>query len=450
MVFKHVRALLICAFAVTFTASPLPATAAEKWQGKVPKEAEKPEDWALLLNALTQAEMPYGAMAGARNMLSFFSDLPTKELAYSTIIRLVDTGYPFSTRGDFIPGDLDPTNQDGFSQSYLLYKGIVNHDKKMEKWADYYFNKIDKENFPKYLFFRATELYGKGHPQEAIVLIKKALALCTGAESRVIAKKLARTLARIHYELGDYQKSLEIYETFLLKVNPMNPSDWIEAAWNLYQLKKYPEALGMLYNLEAKTQEPTVPLEKYVLRGLIYREFCSTIATEQLLKSFNKDFGATINGIKVGEPLSSFNLLTTVSHPQAQEYRQYTHAISELEREVKQVGSLPKVVRELATYLYTSELAMLKRGRLYFEDHALEALARHLVILGESIRFLRFDVARERFSPDRVFAEVPVEPVKLVESTDEAGFRLHWLQWGDYWRDERMLYRGLVKSACLK
>ena len=439
------RALVVVALTMALSVT---AMAEDKWQGQVPKPAESPETWAKLIPELMKREMFYGALAGARDILNFFSDLPSKELAYGTIIKFIDLGYPFSTRTDFIPGDIDPSGNDNFAQSYLLYKGIINHDKKMEKWADYYFGKVDKENFPKYLFFRATEAYGKGQPTEAIALLLKGLAATHGPESVSLAKKEARTLARIRYELGDYEKSLEIYRSFLLKLDPLTPTDWLEAAWNLYQLKRYPEALGLIYNFESHSSGETLQPEKYVLRGLIYREFCSVGATEQLIKSFNREFGAIINGIKLGEPLASFPQLVKIEQPETLEYRQYTHSMNELETEAKRISALPASLQALADYIYSSEITMLKRGRQYYEDQALEALSRHLVILGESLRFLKFDVAREKFNPDRVFAEPSVSPAKLVDSTDDQNFRLHWLQWGDYWRDERMLYQGLLKSKC--
>lgn len=451
MAFKlalNLRALAVLTLTTVVLVKSQATYAEAKWEGQVPTVAQKPEDWTRLLSELTSNEMYYGSVASARNMLNFFSDLPTKELAYKTIVKWVDLGYPYSTRGDFVAGDLDPSGSDGFTQSYLLYKGMVNHDKKMEKWADYYFGKVNKETFPKYLFFRATETYMEGKPTEAIPMLSKALAGITEPEGMTLAKKVARTLARIHYELGHYEKSLEIYESFLLKVSPLTPSDWVETSWNLYQLKRFPEALGMLYNLESKAIGSSVLLEKYVLRGLIYREFCSVTATDQLIKSFDKEFGAAITGIKMGEPLANYPQLVKIDHPDAQEFRQYTETIKQLESEAKRIASLPSAVRALATYVYQSEISMLNRRRQYFEDHALEALARHLVILGESLRFLRFDVARERFNPDRVFAEPVVESPKLVDDADAKNFRLHWLQWGDFWRDERALYRGVVSKKC--
>jgi tetratricopeptide (TPR) repeat protein len=439
-------ALSLC---LTMAAAPKCAFADDKWQAAIPKPAERPEEWIRLMPELVKHHMDFGALAGARDMLAFFSDLQSKELAFKTIVDLADRGLPTPVKNDFVAGDIDPGNSDSFAQSYLLYKGMVNVDKKMDKWADYYFNKINKESFPKYLFYRATVAYSTGDLQQASQLLHQALGLTTGNAGLSLAKKEARTLARIHYELGEFEKSSEIYEQFLLKIAPVNPSDWLEEAWNLYQLKKYPEALGMIYNLESESASTDPLLEKYILRSLIYREFCLVGATDQLIKKFNSEFGATIDGIKLGEPLSNFPLLIRIDLPEARTYRQYAETLENLTAESAQISSLPSAVRPLASFVYTSEISMLKRLKQVHEDHALEALARHIVILGESLRFLKFDVQRERFNPDRVFAEkTPLKSTLVDSSDDNKNFRLHWQQWGDYWRDERQLYLGQLKNKC--
>ncbi len=446
---KRLQAVLQLLLILPIFFSAAPAMASEKWQGQIPKIAENPDDWSQLVTELMNHEMYFGALAGSHDILNFFSDLNSKELAYGTIIKLIDLGYPFSTRAYFIPGDIDPPGKDNFGQSYLLYKALVNVDKKMLKWADYYFNKIDKDNFPKYLFFQAREAYVHGQPYEAMDLLRKILQQATGPESLSLAKKAARTLARIRYELGQYDKSFEIYDSFLLKLNPVTPSDWLDAAWSQYQLKHFSEALGLLYNFESHASGPTRLLEKYVLRALIHREYCSVASTDALIRSFQADFGEIIDGIKLGEPLTKYPMLAKIEHPETQEYRQFTQTLSAFESESARVGELPARLQSLAKFLYSSESAMMVRSQQIFQDRALEALARHLVILSESLRFLKFDVARERFDPDRVFAAPPpVVNLKLIDETDDKNFRVHWLQWGDYWRDERLLYRGLLENKC--
>jgi tetratricopeptide (TPR) repeat protein len=422
-------------------------TTGKKWQAPVPSLAENSDTWQKLIPALRENGMPYGAMAATRSMLNFFADLQSKELAYKTIIELVDLGYPTSVRAMFIPGDIEPNASTDFGRNYFFYKGLSDLDKKMDHWAASQFEKIDKDNFPKYVFFQAVQAYNAGKLDDAIGLLKRALSLTSGAGNLSLARKEARTLARIYYEKEEFEKSMEIYSTFLLKLNPITPSDWLEAAWNLYRMKLYPEALGYTYNFESQSAGPTPILEKYILRALIYREYCLVKNVGLLSKSFETQFGKVLDGIKLGEPLTAHPSIVKIDHPETIEYRQAIRTMEELQLEQKHVSDLPKDLRPLADYLYTAELKMLAHRKQILENDALQALAKHLVILGESLKYLRFDVVREKFNPENVFtSEKP--PEVLVDNTDDETFRIHWRQYGDFWRDERMIYRGNLKSQC--
>lgn len=419
----------------------------KKWQAPVPSIAENSETWQKLLPALRENDMPFGAMAATRNMLNFFSDLQTKELAYQTVIQLVDLGYPSSVRPMFIPGDIEPNAGEDFGRNYFFYKGLADLDKKMDHWAQSQFEKIDKDNFPKYIFFQAIQAYNGGKLDDAIVLLKKALSLTSGEGNLSLARKEARTLARIYYEKEEFEKSMDIYSTFLLQLNPITPSDWLEAAWNLYRMKKYPEALGYTYNFESQAAGPTPILEKYILRALIYREYCMVKNVALLSKNFDSQFGKVLDGIKLGEPLTPNPSIVKIDHPETLEYRQTIRTMEEMELEQKHVSSLPKDLRPLAEYLYAAELKMLAHRKQILENEALQILAKHLVILDESLKYLKFDVIREKFNPESVFSnEKP--PETLVDNTDDVSFRIHWRSWGDFWRDERMLYRGILQNRC--
>ena len=279
------------------------AAAGSAWKGTVPEPARDARAWVALLDELQQSGMPYGAMATASRMLGFFGDLGTKEAAYRAVIELVDRGYPGSVDRLFAAGDLEAQGDPGFVNSYNLAKYTLNHEKGLDRWAQQYYARFTQpgdEHFQKYQFYLAIEAYAAGKTDEAIDRIKKVLASDPGEGSGVLAARAARTLARIYFEQKRYGLSLSIYTSFLLKLNPIEPSDWLEAAWDDYDLKRYPEALGMLYNLESRAAGPVVSLEKYTLRALIYREHCAVESARELISSFDRDFGTAALGIKEG------------------------------------------------------------------------------------------------------------------------------------------------------
>jgi tetratricopeptide (TPR) repeat protein len=388
----------------------------------------------------------YGAEAGAERILEYFAELKTKEFAYQNIVEMIDYGYPFNLRPAFMSGDIEVSGKENFAQSYNLYKASIDSDKDMPKWAANYFSRIDKENFPKFLFYQALREFNDKKLDDSLVHLDKALAGLTEPAQLSLSKKVSRTMARIYYEQTKYKESLDIYQNYLLKMNPVEPGDWLEMAWNLYRLGRFEESLGALYNLEVKDPNQSVYLEKYIIRALIYREKCATSYTYSLSKSFEKDFGQAIEKVKLGEPLKTIPALRQLVE-RGSDYRRAISTLDEMQAESLRVKELPGKLRKVAKYLYDTEIRNLQKIRDSAEDMALNDAARKLVIMGESLRFLQFDVIREQYNPDKVFAPTP-PPDNLVESLPDNKFMLHWLQWGDFWRDERMDYRGYLKNWC--
>jgi tetratricopeptide (TPR) repeat protein len=428
-----------------------PAYSAKKWEGSVPKLAQKQENWIELTNWLYSKKYFYGALASAKRMLIFFDDVKTKEYAYRTLIALIDKGYPFSVRKQFVTGDLetDPEEDYIFNSTYNLYKGILNESKGMKKWADYYFAKVDKEKFPKYLYFQAISHYTKKEFDQAEELLKKILAIPLSRDQESFVKKVSRTLARIYFEKKEYKKSYEIYRVFLLKTNPITTSDWLEAAWNLYYLEKPREAMGVLYNLMPKVLGMNAHLEKYVIRALIYRDLCEMEAMEELIKNFEKDYGESIKHIKDGKNLKKLGKGWLIHKPQDTNYYESGWVYSKLKEEFKEIAKFPEKHQELAKYLYSSEAKALGKVAGFYREKALKLAAKNLIILSENLKFLKFELERERFNPDVVFLERTTgteEP--LVEYLNNDKFRLKWYQTGSFWRDERPSYKAIIKGKC--
>jgi hypothetical protein len=170
---------------------------------------------------------------------------------------------------------------------------------------------------------------------------------------------------------------------------------------------------------------------------------------EALVESFEKDFGETIKGIKMGEPLSRLPALLTVHNPYNVQFQYAKMTQEELRRETTQGSELGPQLEPLAKYLYDSELKMIVRREGLFQEEAQHRTAQDLISLSESLKFLKFDVAREKFNPDSVFMEREVaSPPVFQNEPEEKRFILHWRQKGDYWRDERQQYKGILVDRC--
>ena len=443
-------AISLCALSLSM---PVRADAPNKnqWTSSLRKDFDDSKLWIDLITHLREKHFHYGTVAAAERILQYFTDVQSKEFAYRTLVDSIDQGYPFSLSSDFIAGDIELTTADDFAQSYNFYKATSNIKKDMSKWAENYFSRIDKQTFPKYLFFQALGALRDKNPDEALRYLDLTLQQTKSPESAALATKAARTLARLLYENQRYAQSLDIYQNYLLKLNPIEPNDWIEASWALYRIGRHEEAVGMLFNLEAKTEDaasnPTIYLEPYIIRSLVYREKCDPVATASLNQTFYKNFGATLDGIKTGKTLKSLPLLKNIFIPNS-DYVRAARVYKELELEKKRISELPSADRAIADYLLSSEMASLALQRSANEEDAWNETAKSLVILSESLKFIKFDVAREKYNPDKVFQVDEAPKASVVEEKADLSFEIHWIQWGDYWRDERGLYRSILKNRC--
>jgi len=421
-----------------------------KWVGEVPSIASSPEKWQNLVDHLYDEGFYYGAMAASFRMLLFFEDLKTKEKAFQYLVRMIDIGYPHSLLDSFFYGNLDITDKDHFSQSYNFYKGIVNKVKSMKKWSDDYFQRIDKDNFRKYQFYQAIALYRKGQLVESLGVLDEILKGELSDKDFTFAKKVVRTKARIHFERKEYDKSLSFYDDFLLKVNPLTPSDFVERAWNLFYLKRYDELTGTLYNLESYTARNYPSFEKYILRASVYLENCAIQNIGLLQRSFKKEFNRSINGIINGKSLGKLRKLKELAKNTHPEYKKSQNALERVFKEYRKIKTLPSKFRGLANYLYRSEIRMLQNYSKFYKEKALNKAAQELTMLYESIKFLGYSTAREKYNPLTVFLPKEEKKKSLIEVLDyeSQGFIFTWRQLGNFWRDERLKYFGEVVNKC--
>jgi tetratricopeptide (TPR) repeat protein len=452
---KTLGKVLACCFLLANASRGLAAEA--RWQGSVPTFARDVGVWTVATERLRQKGYLFGAVAASNHLISLFSDIKSKELAYRTVIASIDAGYPVPVRDIFVSGDLEISpgegpEEYGFYNSYYLYKAILSDEKKSDHWAGHYYEKIDKENFPKYLYYQAVRAYGRRDLSASVDFLNQALGKRLSEQPKNLIMKMTRMLARVHFERGEYEKALEIYRSFLLKLNPIQPSDWLEAAWASFHLRRYPETLGLLYNLESQVSAKELNLEKFSIRSLVYRAVCATPQMDSLIEGFEKIFKNVLDGIKRGMPYERFPELAKLELPENAEFNQTRRIVSGLKEESRKVARWSGPVGTLVRYLYQTELSVQERKLKSLSRDALHRVAGQVLIVSEQMDFLRFGIQRARFNPRLVFQPAPPEgkPAEVISGSRPDEFLIRWIQYGDYWLDERNQVKAVIGNRCVE
>ncbi len=476
----------------------------KKWEGSQPPVMADGEKMQKLLAALLDQRLDAGVAALAARMILFFTDAPSKEAAFRGLVAILDRGYPRSLTQLFSYGDLSPARDDsGFSNSYYLYQGIFFSQSLSPQWAQASFEQVDHGvqvgqglsgagvsglgvggGFAKYLFYQSLVVYANHDLPQTEQLLLQVLSQEKGLPERAsFVKKVARNLARVYFEQAKYEQSLDVYQRFLLQWESVTALDWLESAWNLFHLKRYSEALGVLYNLMRFERDHSIDLESYFLRALIYRRVCAGDRAQILIQSFDKQFGTTLKGIQTGVPLESLPQLHKISLPQNGQYVARQQNVAELQAEQAQLV-VEAGLREAARFIYQSELRKQKAELQIAQTEALEQAARSVVDLSEELKLLKFDVIREKENPDQVFkaqlnaqdggksvaesasasGSVPSALASVggsggenggvsgkdqkLAGTDVQDIELRFEQFGELWADERSHFQVPLVNQC--
>lgn len=422
-----------------------------KWKSEIPQVASDPQKWIQLIQELEKYKRPYAMLSAGMRMLLLFPDVASQKFAYETIIKGIDLGYPNSLMHLFIIGNLELDGTDELSQNYNFYKAVVNKMRGMDKWAKDYFEKLDAEKYNKYLLYQALGLYGEKKYKESLEVLDKILKSSLTPKDFSFVKKVVRQIARIHFEMQNYEKSLLYYNDFLLRTNPINPTDWIEKAWNLYYLKRYEDALGTLYNMESEAAKQYNNFERYIIRASTYLNLCATDNVKKLVENFEEEYKSSIDGINNGKELSKLKEIETIARFSDPRYKEMLDSLNHITQEREGIeDDISSELLGVANYLFDTEIKVLRQLSLFYRENAINKAAHDLTMLNESLKFLQFGTEREKYNPAVVFRPRDDSEEILIDQIDMAdrGFVFHWMQQGQFWRDERNKYKGNIKNQC--
>jgi hypothetical protein len=136
--------------------------------------------------------------------------------------------------------------------------------------------------------------------------------------------------------------------------------------------------------------------------------------------------------------------------PGNQTYSRINQTLLSMKDEAARLEQLPVKLRPAADYIYRTEIKMLNQQLRMYQEAALLNAANQLILVSEQLRFLKYDSARSKYRPESVFRqESEKKPSSLAPlERPEGSYELRWIQHGDFWRDERLKYRGVLPNLC--
>ncbi|MBI5529263.1 MAG: hypothetical protein HY897_23305 [Deltaproteobacteria bacterium] len=181
-------------------------------------------------------------------------------------------------------------------------QGLTSLKQGHEDWTTGHFAQIPPGSryFHRARYTDAVRLVARGDLEGAKARIRDLLAEKDLPVELEI--KARRSLARLHFEGGEYRKALEQYEA-LKQLAPGDPELVLEMAWASFHLNDIQRALGLLIALDAPVYRDLIAPERFLLEALCLQRLCQFDLSRRAAVRLRERHGRAIDDIYSGRPL---------------------------------------------------------------------------------------------------------------------------------------------------
>jgi len=257
-------------------------------------------------------------------------------------------------------------------------------------------------------------------------------------------------VARLRYELKDFQGALDAYEKVQLPpLHPGRATLYLEEAWSRYQLGQIHAAMGLLTTLDAPVFRDEFVPDKYLLRAMIYKDLCHYLPAKRAAKELTRRFADSLEVIREREDLTKDPRLKRAASAQGTTQRAFKFLQSitlEGERVGRYAGSFGERLYAHLTKLY--DLAHAEAQRLYDErlNESVRAEADKLLRSAEQVRLMEYEVGLKLYERVKRGAKLATPEEDPELSSSQVAYKFD----GEYWNDELRDYRVSLKSRCIE
>ncbi len=332
------------------------------------------------------------------------------------------------------------------------YQGLADIRDGQVTWATKLFKEIPESSkyYPKAIYALGVQALRRNKLSEAVKKFRAALA--HGKTDRLLRNQARLALARVLYEKEAYPQALELYKQVEVpKLSLSEASLFLEKAWTHYWLGNLRKTMGLLYALEAPSYRDYFAPEKFLLRSLVYKNYCHYIPSKREIRRFRFRLGPTLENIRRRIDLREDDVLRGAA-VQAGHTQRIFDFRRRLENEANQIDTIGGDWSEVGLDDHLRKLYRLKSAQLDLKlDAELTSTARgvaeNLIAFEEQMDLLDYEVGLSIYrrlrqeSARRADREAPPE-IPL------GGPDVYYPFVQEFWNDEIYKYDFLIDNRC--
>ena len=338
-----------------------------------------------------------------------------------------------------------------------FYRGLSNLRLGYRRWAAADFALLGKDGFYAQLaqYVRVVTLVRDEKSEKALEVVDALLADHESGErplDEVIRKRLLLVRARLLYEAGKLKESIEVYSGLRGTVDAREGEILVERAWAHFRKGDYHDAMGLLYALAAPSSRELFLPDQYVLRGLIYQQFCHFRAAKSAVRDFRDRYGDAVLALKRGDAPEDVPLVSAAAKV-LPEVEPSLRVLTAVQSEVNRLDDLSSSFEEGGLLKHLNDLyGMLSRRAQKLHRRALAEgaalAAEHLLEADEQANLLEYEVGVSIFKPI-ASASGEVRLRQAAEEVPGGGDTVYYPFDGEFWTDELPYMRFLIQDRCV-
>jgi len=312
-------------------------------------------------------------------------------------------------------------------------------------------NRINEKNAQSYWAF--LEIYEdllrgleKSNPKNVIQQLQSLMEKPDFPQE--LQNKYVLALARLYFELGDFNLALKMYQRLDLKEDQQYQIMY-ERAWAHYWRGEHMVTLGILHTLRSPDYKMNLHPDTYLLEMLSLRSICQFDMAKSTAARFDKLFKKTINQIKTNQNINqNLDLAKVASNDRSlNAYIQILRRIQiELEK-IKQSQILTNESKSLIRSQYKEfETQLFKEVSIIYERE-LDSLSREFISINEQVKLLDYLIGLDKSAQSKEINAISI--IDDDQISKKSSFKvLYWPFLGEYWIDETNRYQVQVENLC--
>ncbi len=330
------------------------------------------------------------------------------------------------------------------------HQGLFDWQNGFTEWAENHFKQIRKDTYYYYRYKHQMALYTLFEDDINKAIGKLEEIEKADFEGEDLKNEIRKTLARLYYEIKEYEKADETYER-ISKSIAHQAENLFERSWAQYRLDEQEKAMGLLYAFKSPLYKNYFTPEYFLLKSLIYKGVCHYRRALSVIDEFRDHYQTSLTNIyERGKITENQSLLLVLLGKQR--VGNLWKFIVLLEKEYAMIEDLDDPhLQKFLKKIYDIQIEQTKKEFRLLVTERYEEIANDLLEYEEKANLMAYEIGLDMYQRVYQYHYDETKKKKKEKKKLSLGMKHYYAFYpfqGEFWSDELDNYKVILKDKC--